>query len=137
MTTQQPVFFGSWSGVLEHGPHPTSFTSSHTPSVYNILSMADTPLPDSTDPLQRTLHLHGLERRDDGSITWTRANNDHPRNWTMLRKLYDTGQIICLDLVTLVFPCRYHHSSSSDLLCTSAIGTAGVSITKAYGQIEI
>ncbi|EFE34070.1 uncharacterized protein ARB_07021 [Trichophyton benhamiae CBS 112371] len=51
--------------------------------------------------LQALLEEHGLEYTPDGEhIRWLASNPKHPRNWSMLRKIYDSGLIIILDLFT-------------------------------------
>lgn len=39
----------------------------------------------------------GLERGDDGLISWRSDSKDHPRNWTNARKAFDTTVIIFLE----------------------------------------
>lgn len=51
--------------------------------------------------LQALLEEHGLEYTPDGEhIRWLASNPKHPRNWSILRKTYDSGLIIILDLFT-------------------------------------
>jgi len=39
----------------------------------------------------------GLQRGEDGLISWRADSKDHPRNWTALRKTFDTTVIIFLE----------------------------------------
>lgn len=51
--------------------------------------------------LQSSLDDLGLEFTPDGQfVRWSMANPRHPRNWHKLRKMYDSGLIIWLDLFT-------------------------------------
>ena len=50
--------------------------------------------------LRGTLRVHGLELSDDGHIRWEKNNPDHPRNWPMWRKIYNTSVILFLELIT-------------------------------------
>ncbi|EFR00842.1 hypothetical protein MGYG_03847 [Nannizzia gypsea CBS 118893] len=53
------------------------------------------------DNIQALLEEHGLEYTPDGEhIRWLASNPSHPRKWPMLRKIYDSGLIIILDLFT-------------------------------------
>lgn len=45
---------------------------------------------------------HGLVLSDDGYIRWESQNPDHPRNWKLGRKVYDTGVILFLEFITSV-----------------------------------
>ncbi|KAI9162727.1 major facilitator superfamily transporter [Paramyrothecium foliicola] len=48
------------------------------------------------------LAAEGLERNADGLIGWQKDSPDHPRNWTIQRKLYALSIIILLELYTTV-----------------------------------
>lgn len=49
--------------------------------------------------LHEHLRKHYFELTPDGSfVRWLRENPKHPRNWSVLRKTYDTGLICALDL---------------------------------------
>lgn len=50
--------------------------------------------------LRRTLEDHGLEMSEDGHIKWQKDNPEHPRNWVMWKKIYNTSVILFLELVT-------------------------------------
>ncbi|KAL4909128.1 hypothetical protein BDW74DRAFT_174340 [Aspergillus multicolor] len=51
--------------------------------------------------LQTVLHEHGLELTPDGEyVRWATSNQNHPRNWSAVRKVYDSSLIIFLDLFT-------------------------------------
>ncbi|KAM5444504.1 hypothetical protein MaudCBS49596_007951 [Microsporum audouinii] len=80
---------------------------------FQMSSPSDTPgsQPSATKPeviptpgqddLQALLEAHGLEYTPDGEhVRWQASNPKHPRNWGMLRKIYDSGLIILLDLFT-------------------------------------
>ncbi|KAM5444755.1 hypothetical protein MferCBS31731_000210 [Microsporum ferrugineum] len=80
---------------------------------FQMSSPSDTPgsQPSATKPeviptpgqddLQALLEAHGLEYTPDGEhLRWQASNPKHPRNWGMLRKIYDSGLIILLDLFT-------------------------------------
>ncbi|KAL5333296.1 major facilitator superfamily domain-containing protein [Aspergillus crustosus] len=64
--------------------------------------MSDTASSTSQETeLQALLEENGLELTADGKyVRWSAANQHHPRNWSMGRKMYDTGIIIFLDLFT-------------------------------------
>jgi hypothetical protein len=36
----------------------------------------------------------------NGTVTWAEGNSQHPRNWKLGRKLYDTGMIMVVELFT-------------------------------------
>ncbi|KAJ5793030.1 MFS multidrug transporter [Penicillium pulvis] len=58
------------------------------------------PIPGHRD-LQSVLNEYGLEFTPDGQlIRWSASNKNHPRNWTLGRKIYDSHMIIFLDLFT-------------------------------------
>ncbi|KAJ5312437.1 hypothetical protein N7508_003267 [Penicillium antarcticum] len=58
------------------------------------------PIPDRTS-IQSHLDNYGLEYTPDGEfIRWSASNINHPRNWPLLRKIYDSSLIIFLDLFT-------------------------------------
>ncbi|KAJ5648399.1 hypothetical protein N7490_004771 [Penicillium lividum] len=62
----------------------------------NILA---SPIPGRD--LQLVLDSHGLEFTPDGQlIRWSASNKNHPRNWTLSRKIYDSHMVIFLDLFT-------------------------------------
>jgi len=42
----------------------------------------------------------GLRLDEDGFIRWKSNNPDHPRNWDIYRKAFDTALIFMLDLFT-------------------------------------
>ncbi|KAL2145925.1 hypothetical protein VTI28DRAFT_5799 [Corynascus sepedonium] len=44
----------------------------------------------------------GLQRGEDGLISWRADSKDHPRNWTALRKTFDTTVIIFLEFFVTV-----------------------------------
>lgn len=46
------------------------------------------------------LASYGLLRDANGFIGWRKDSNEHPRNWSARRKLYDTTIIILLELYT-------------------------------------
>lgn len=48
------------------------------------------------------LASYGLLRDSDGFIGWERNSEEHPRNWTTRRKIYDTVLIILLEFYTYV-----------------------------------
>ena len=50
--------------------------------------------------LCRALEDHGLELSDEGHIRWQKTNPEHPRNWAIWRKAYDTSVILFLELIT-------------------------------------
>ena len=67
--------------------------------------------------LQALLEEHGLEYTPDGEhIRWLASNPKHPRNWSMLRKIYDSGLIIILDLFTYDHLTRFSFALS--LFCS-------------------
>jgi hypothetical protein len=57
--------------------------------------------------LEECLHGHGLATDAAGFIRWRNDNPQHPRNWTLQAKMYNTIIILLLEFIT------------------SAIGTAG------------
>ena len=83
---------------------------------------------DFSDPLKD----HGLVLGDDGYIRWESQNPDHPRNWKLWRKVYDTGVILFLEFITLVmaYPAmkkpNHEHQLTNPVPNRTAIGTAGV-----------
>ena len=54
--------------------------------------------------LEHLLELHGVEKRDDGSLNWIEGSKQHPRNWSLGRKLYDTSLLIFVEFFTLDLP---------------------------------
>ncbi|KAJ5644746.1 MFS multidrug transporter [Penicillium longicatenatum] len=59
--------------------------------------------PSGDRDLQSALHEYGLEPTPDGRlIRWSSSNQNHPRNWSLGRKIYDSHMIIFLDLFTYV-----------------------------------
>ncbi|KAK6832515.1 Major Facilitator Superfamily protein [Aspergillus parasiticus SU-1] len=51
--------------------------------------------------LEPHLRQYGLEFATDGfHIRWAKGNQRHPRNWSIVRKAYDTSLIIFLELFT-------------------------------------
>ncbi|KAJ6158003.1 hypothetical protein N7485_010829 [Penicillium canescens] len=46
------------------------------------------------------LERHGLELSSTGYVQWRRDCKDHPRNWTVWRKLYDTTTAMFFELYT-------------------------------------
>jgi hypothetical protein len=55
------------------------------------------------DILDSHLRQFGLQVAADGvHLRWARGNPRHPRNWSILRKAYDTSLIIFLELFTYV-----------------------------------
>lgn len=46
------------------------------------------------------LASYGLAREPDGVISWARDSPQHPRHWSIGRKVYDTALIILLELYT-------------------------------------
>ena len=53
--------------------------------------------------LEPQLRQYGLEFATDGfHIRWAKGNQRHPRNWSIVRKAYDTSLIIFLELFTYV-----------------------------------
>ena len=52
--------------------------------------------------LRMTLGTRGLELSDGGNIRWSKRTRAHPRNWKLGRKVYNTGVISFLKLITLV-----------------------------------
>ncbi|KND86755.1 putative transporter [Tolypocladium ophioglossoides CBS 100239] len=48
------------------------------------------------------LRAYGVERRHDGLIYWKSDSTDHPRNWSTVRKVFDTAVIIALEFYTTV-----------------------------------
>ena len=75
---------------------------------------------------------HGLVLGDDGYIRWEAQNPDHPRNWKLWRKVYDTGVILFLEFITSVmaYPAltkpNHEHRLTNPFPNRTAIGTAGV-----------
>lgn len=75
-------------------------------SHHQLIAMwAETLLETSFIPqqnnIQSFLQEYGLELTPDGEfIRWTVSNARHPRNWHILRKIYDSSLIIFLDLFT-------------------------------------
>lgn len=62
-----------------------------------------TSLVPGTRDLRTVLNEYGLEFTPDGQlIRWSASNQNHPRNWTLARKVYDSHLIIFLDLFTYV-----------------------------------
>ena len=45
----------------------------------------------------------GLSLDEGGFVRWKADCPDHPRNWTVKRRAFDTGLIFMFDLFTLVF----------------------------------
>ena len=66
--------------------------------------LSTTPILEGTQRrLQFYLDKMGLEFTPDRRfVRWLASNRQHPRNWPMLRKIYDSGLIIWLDLFTYV-----------------------------------
>ncbi|KAJ5760912.1 hypothetical protein N7520_008068 [Penicillium odoratum] len=63
------------------------------------LNIPTSPIPGRD--LQLVLDSHGLEFTPDGQlIRWSASNKNHPRNWTLSRKIYDSHMVISLDLFT-------------------------------------
>ncbi|KAJ4396465.1 hypothetical protein N0V93_000684 [Gnomoniopsis smithogilvyi] len=59
----------------------------------------------SVDEIQsevEALASYELVRDSFGFITWEKDSNEHPRNWSTRRKLYDTTIVILLELYTTV-----------------------------------
>ena len=50
----------------------------------------------------RELLKYGLERKPNGLIGWLAESDDHPRNWSVGRKSFDTVLIILLEFYTYV-----------------------------------
>ncbi|KMQ45668.1 MFS multidrug transporter [Trichophyton rubrum] len=72
-----------------------------TPSSQPSVTKLEVPPTIGENNLQALLEEHGLEYTPDGEhIRWLASNPKHPRNWSMLRKIYDSGLIIILDLFT-------------------------------------
>ena len=46
------------------------------------------------------LKTHGLSIGKDGLVQWERHNEDHPRNWSLSKKSFNTFVIIFLDFFT-------------------------------------
>jgi hypothetical protein len=53
---------------------------------------------------QDVIEALGLQLHDNGFIKWKTDSPDHPRNWSVLRKTFDTGLIFFFDFFTLVAP---------------------------------
>ncbi|KAL4806793.1 major facilitator superfamily domain-containing protein [Aspergillus unguis] len=65
-----------------------------------VQAQADTDTSAPVD-LPALLNEHGLQLTPDAKfVRWSSTNQEHPRNWSTLRKLYDTSIIIFLDLYT-------------------------------------
>lgn len=58
----------------------------------------------------------GLRLDDDGYIKWRIDSPDHPRNWSVSRKAFDTTLIFMLDLFTYVTWCLINFESLKYLL---------------------
>lgn len=58
------------------------------------------PSRDSISELRENLEAHGLELSIDGHIQWNKQNPEHPRNWALWRKVYNTSVILFLELIT-------------------------------------
>lgn len=68
-----------------------------------MTSILGPPQTDAQNDIQLLLHKHGLEYTPDGGlIRWSASNSQHPRNWSIARKFYDTSLIIFLDLFVCV-----------------------------------
>ncbi|KAK4251846.1 polyamine transporter 1 [Corynascus novoguineensis] len=57
---------------------------------------------DHKDEEAELLASLGLQRVEDGLISWRADSKDHPRNWTALRKTFDTTVIIFLEFFVTV-----------------------------------
>ena len=60
-----------------------------------------TPLSALPHDAYEVLREHGLELVD-AFVTWKEENTDHPRNWSLGRKIYDTSIMLFLQFFTSV-----------------------------------
>ncbi|KAE8378046.1 major facilitator superfamily domain-containing protein [Aspergillus bertholletiae] len=68
--------------------------------VYGIAQVVSNALAAETSFASDCLSEHHLELTPDGRyIRWHRGNPNHPRNWTVARKCFDTGLICLLDFI--------------------------------------
>jgi hypothetical protein len=47
-----------------------------------------------------TLASYGLQRKANGLIGWHPDSKDHPRNWSLGRKAFDTTVVVLLEFYT-------------------------------------
>ena len=52
--------------------------------------------------VQVQLQVQGLEEVQDYFVDWCHNNPEHPRNWQMGRKLFDTSVMMFLEFFTYV-----------------------------------
>lgn len=82
---------------------PTNAEMRATVSVHEKEASASTTSFSSSLVTDEQVARHGLEI-DPGSgyIRWRKDSRDHPRNWSALRKTYDTSLVMFLEFYTLV-----------------------------------
>lgn len=82
---------------------PTNAEMRATVSVYEKEASASTTSIPSSLVTDEQVARHGLEI-DPGSgyIRWRKDSRDHPRNWSALRKTYDTSLVMFLEFYTWV-----------------------------------
>ncbi|KAK5660518.1 hypothetical protein OQA88_13067 [Cercophora sp. LCS_1] len=66
------------------------------------MSDSDTNSSEAHLPSEPELIKLGLQRTSDGLISWRSDSEDHPRNWSILRKSFDTSVIIFLEFFVTV-----------------------------------
>jgi hypothetical protein len=84
------------------------------------------PIRQQSQDLKECLQALGLSLEEDGYVKWRPDAQMHPRNWSVKRKIYDTGLIILLDLVTYVSLRCPHFSILLIWILSTAISSAGV-----------
>ena len=88
---------------------------------------SEKPFQDVRRDERQQLLEYGLERRADGLIYWDSGSKDHPRNWSMWRKVFDTTIIILLEFYTYVLPVGFSSHELPNTECRTIISTTGVS----------
>lgn len=104
-TTRRMAEFGSFrlGDLTLDAPSTSSSSQASTTSLDTI--EVEKNRPDSIVSVQiiHNLAAKGINVRHDGLVSWMPHSDQHPRNWTHIRKCYDTGIILFLEfLMTLV-----------------------------------
>lgn len=82
---------------------PTIAEIRATVSVYEKEASASTTSFSSSLVSDEQVARHGLEiDPESGYIRWRKDSRDHPRNWSAVRKTYDTSLVMFLEFYTWV-----------------------------------
>lgn len=88
-----------------------------------ITTVSSQTTPVNITPEAEELAKHGLQRGDNGLITWQPDSKDHPRNWSTLRKCFDTTLIIFLEFFVTVVSTTGVSISTTPLLSRELFST--------------